>query len=295
MAYWKYQGVVRNGSVPGSVNGQPEPSVTDYGNLEQQEAFKQAEIALHAAELGVTQAQVAADQAGKAEVSAIQQGEQQLAAAQAAAQTAQANLDALLAGADAAQLAAARAQVAQATAALQKLQGQQRAGSLEAAAADVTNADAQIDRLKLPPRITDLASAQAQVQQAEVSLRIAQLALRNATLVAPITGEVAQLNIEAGEVPLSGQPAVVLADLSAWRIETEDLTELNIVPIHTGDIITATFDGVPGLELPGRVSRIKAIGQNRQGDITYTVVIIPAALDTRLRWNMTATVTIARR
>jgi len=40
------------------------------------------------------------------------------------------------------------------------------------------------------------------------------------------------------------------------------------------------------------VVRIKAIGENKMGDITYTVVIQPDQHDERLRWNMTASVVI---
>jgi hypothetical protein len=44
--------------------------------------------------------------------------------------------------------------------------------------------------------------------------------------------------------------------------------------------------------LPGKVTRIDAFGQDKHGDITYTVVIAPDRPEARLHWNMTATVTI---
>ena len=40
------------------------------------------------------------------------------------------------------------------------------------------------------------------------------------------------------------------------------------------------------------MARIKPLGENKQGDIVYLVVVQPAQLDPRLRWNMTASVTI---
>ena len=46
------------------------------------------------------------------------------------------------------------------------------------------------------------------------------------------------------------------------------------------------------LELPGRVVQIRPIGENKQGDITYTAIVQPDQLDERLRWNMTASVAI---
>jgi HlyD family secretion protein len=40
------------------------------------------------------------------------------------------------------------------------------------------------------------------------------------------------------------------------------------------------------------VVRIKPIGEEKLGDITYTIIVQPNEQDPRLRWNMTAMVTI---
>jgi len=43
------------------------------------------------------------------------------------------------------------------------------------------------------------------------------------------------------------------------------------------------------------VSRIKPLGENKQGDMTYVVIVAPDQIDPRLRWNMTASVAIEPR
>ncbi|MGB0389903.1 MAG: multidrug transporter, partial [Ardenticatenaceae bacterium] len=53
-----------------------------------------------------------------------------------------------------------------------------------------------------------------------------------------------------------------------------------------------TFDALPELEMKGTVARIRPIGENKQGDITYTVIVTPANQEQQLRWNMTATTVI---
>jgi len=53
-----------------------------------------------------------------------------------------------------------------------------------------------------------------------------------------------------------------------------------------------TFDAIPALELSGKVTHIKVLGENKQGDITYIVTVTPDRQDERLRWNMTASVAI---
>ncbi|MCW5850474.1 MAG: HlyD family secretion protein, partial [Anaerolineae bacterium] len=82
-----------------------------------------------------------------------------------------------------------------------------------------------------------------------------------------------------------------IADLSQWEIETTDLTELNVVRLKVGDPVILTFDAIPGLELPGTITRIGDLGENKQGDIVYTVVIKPDRQDERLRWRMTTSAT----
>jgi HlyD family secretion protein len=250
------------------------------------DAFVQAEAAMHSAETAVTQAQVAYDAARQAEVSGIQAAEQQVASAHA-------DLDKLRAGADADELAAARAQVASGQASLDKLAGDQRVGALDSAEAAVDQAKAELDGLRIGASKDDRAVAAAEVQSAQAMLQLAQAVLAETELRAPFAGVVAALNLKLGEYVAPGVPVVHLADLSAWQIETTDLTELNIVRVHEGSPAAVRFDAIPGLELLGRVNRVRALGENKQGDITYIVTIAPDRQEARLRWNMTASVTIA--
>ena len=59
-----------------------------------------------------------------------------------------------------------------------------------------------------------------------------------------------------------------------------------------GDTVSLAFDAIPDLSLNGKISRISSLGTNRQGDIVYTVSVQPEKMDERLRWNMTAKVSI---
>ena len=169
---------------------------------------------------------------------------------------------------------------------------QQALGQRAAAQAEVQRAEAELERVKRGPTPKEIAVARAQVEQARAALEQAQATLAQMELRAPFAGTVASLKAKVGAWAAPGTPLVQLADLSAWRIETQDLTEINVVRVQPGDRVTLTFDAVPDLELPGRVVRIRPIGELKQGDITYTLIIEPERQDERLRWNMTATVTI---
>jgi hypothetical protein len=53
------------------------------------------------------------------------------------------------------------------------------------------------------------------------------------------------------------------------------------------------FQAIPELALPGRVRFAKPYSESKQRDIVYTVGIILDRQDPRLRWKMTAKVSIA--
>jgi HlyD family secretion protein len=217
----------------------------------------------------------------------------QLEQATNAFNAAQARLEDVQIGATAAELAAAQAQVRQAQAQLASLQAPARTSELSAAQAELRRAQAQLDLLQAGVRAETIAAAEADLASAQAALQEAQAALADAELTAPFAGVVADLAPAVGEQIGPGTPVVALADFSRWQVETDDLTELNIVRVREGAAVELTFDALPDLTLPGTVVQIKPIGVNKQGDITYTVVIAPDQWDERLRWNMTAVATIA--
>jgi multidrug resistance efflux pump len=161
---------------------------------------------------------------------------------------------------------------------------------IQQALAAVQNAKDQL--AKLQPSADNRAALQASVNAAQAARDLAAEQLKNAKLVAPFAGTVMTLDIGAGEYAAPGAVVLRLADTSAWQIETTDLTELNIVQVSEGTPVTMTFDAIPGLELPGQVTKIRAYGESKLGDIVYTVIITPDQQDERLRWNMTAKVSI---
>ena len=120
----------------------------------------------------------------------------------------------------------------------------------------------------------------------------AEASLADTELRAPWDATLAALHVREGEQVAPGHPVAELADLTTWQIETNDLTELDVMNAQEGDRVLLTFDAIPGLEMHGTVLRIKPIGQEKLGDVTYTVIVKPDEQDARLRWNMTTVVTL---
>jgi HlyD family secretion protein len=205
---------------------------------------------------------------------------------------AKARLDDLKRGARAGDLAAAQARIRQAEAQLASLSAPARAADLATAQAELRRAQAQLDLLQAGARPETVSAAEANLASAQAALKEARAALSETELKAPFAGTVAEIAPVAGEQVVPGAVVVRLADLSAWQIETDDLTELDVVKVKAGAPASLTFDALPGVQLAGKVIKIKPIGTEKQGDMTYTVVIRPDKHEDRLHWNMTATATI---
>jgi len=160
------------------------------------------------------------------------------------------------------------------------------------AQAQIDIAQAQLDRLKAGATPAQIAAAQAGVAQAEAGLQAAQAALNEATLIAPFDGTIAEINTETGQVVGPGVPIVSMADLSRWEIDTDDLSEVDIVNVQPDQAVTITFDALPGVKLNGKVLAITPKSQTKRGDVTYTVKIAIEQPDPRLKWGMTGQVEI---
>ena len=185
------------------------------------------------------------------------------------------------------------------------------AAALEQARVNLTDAEREYNRQKqleaagatarqqLDQARTALERSRAALAQAEADLLTqqnkkteAERLLDKTELRAPIDGTVAFLDVKVGEHSLPGTVLVRIADESAWVIRSDDLTELVIARVRIGNPAVLTFDGIPGLEIPGKVSMIRPYGEKKRGDITYTVTIVPERWDDRLRWMMTAQIAI---
>jgi HlyD family secretion protein len=193
-------------------------------------------------------------------------------------------------GPNPADVANAKAQLDRAQADLQGVLAPPRAADLAASEAEVRRAQSQLDLLLAGPQAEEVRASEADLAAAQAGLAQAQAALAETELRAPFAGTVAAVDGVVGQQVGPTSPVVRLGDFSNWLIETRDLTELRVVGLRPGDRAVVAFDAIPDLELPGQVIRVRSIGQNTQGDITYTVVVAPDRSDERLLWNMTAKV-----
>ena len=189
------------------------------------------------------------------------------------------------------ELAAARAAVAAARA--DELAARDRGPVFIAAAvASREAAEIRLATIAAGARPAELAIAVADLDVTRAAVRRAALAVAETKLRAPFDGTVVSVDATVGERATATTPLAIIADLSRWRIETVDLTELNLLELTDDAAVTIALDAIPELELSGEIVRVSSIGETRFGDVTYTVHIVPTGDTSQLRWNMTASVTI---
>lgn len=276
-AYWDWEHVRNYGTDPRTGR-----SLNDFQKQDFRAAFDRATLNLANAEAALQQAQTAYETAVQNEISGLR-------AAEARVQAAQADLDALLAGAEADDLAAARAQLARAEAELARLTGAQRAGAIAAQQANLEAARARLAQLTADPAASELARAEARVAQAQAQLDQAQIALDDTVLRAPFDGVVAAVNVAPGESVSAAAP-VVLIDVSRFLVKVT-VDEVDIARVQPGQPVEVLVDAL-GATLPGTVLRLEPLPRNDNSVTAYQVTVEIDPAGAALKPGMTASATI---
>ena len=225
----------------------------------------------------VTLAQAQLDDARK-RLSELEDGIDPDAKELAAAQLAQANAHAAYADTQAQQI---ELRVKQAELALQVTRAKQKSAALTVDVARVQQESATVS----------VESARAQERSARTALESAEADLGRNELRAPWSGFLADLPLKLYAYVQPGQPVATLADFSGWKVETDNLTEIEVPEVFLEQQVTITSDALPELELSGIVTAISALHAEKRGDVTYTVTVELEESDDRLRWGMTMVVT----
>jgi HlyD family secretion protein len=168
---------------------------------------------------------------------------------------------------------------------LKRLQQLKQAGAI---------ARQQVEQAETTVKRNQALLAQAQADYATQMEKVTEAGslLDKTELRSPLDGKIAFLEVNPGERAAAGVVLVRVADESAWEIRSDDLTELSVAKIKPGDAALITVDGIPGLEIPGKVTFIRPFGEKKRGDMTYTVKVVPDKWDSRILWKMTVQLAI---
>ncbi len=136
-----------------------------------------------------------------------------------------------------------------------------------------------------------IAASESRVSAAQANIKMSQAALDDLNLVATFDGTIVKIDMIIGDQVLPGAPVVTLADFSQWYVETDNLTEIEVVDVAVGQRVSIVPDAALSIELSGSVDSIANIFEEKRGDITYTARILLDSIDPALRWGMTVVVT----
>jgi HlyD family secretion protein len=162
---------------------------------------------------------------------------------------------------------------------------------LELAKAQLDVAERDVEIYQKGPDPVDITVAEERISNAKSQLAAAEAALDDLVVTAPFAGTTSEINIHAGEWIALGQNLLLLADLEHLRVETTDLSEIDVARVKVGDSVVITFDALPEVTATGNVTRI-GVKADQGAGVNYTVVIEFGEVPANLRWGMTAFVDI---
>ncbi len=163
--------------------------------------------------------------------------------------------------------------------------------TLDAALAAEAEAKYQYDLTTNGANSDQLAAAKARLDNAKAQVTSAQEATDNYELKAPFDGVVADVSVHIGDQVGPETPAVSVADLNQWYVETTDVTELEVVKLAVGQTATLIPDALPEVSMTGVVDSISQAYTQQGGDILYAVRLRVDKVDPRVRWGMTVEAT----
>ena len=153
--------------------------------------------------------------------------------------------------------------------------------NLELARAVQVQAQSDYDATRSGPDPDTLTLAEMRLENAQAQVEAAQSALDLRDLKAPFAGTVVDVNIGLNELVGTDTWAVLVADFSEWYVETNDLTELDVVSIAVGQGAAITPDALPEQTFQAEVTEIANVFGMQSGDILYQVRLRVAEPDRR--------------
>jgi multidrug efflux pump subunit AcrA (membrane-fusion protein) len=164
--------------------------------------------------------------------------------------------------------------------------------AVELASARLQDAQSTYETLADAPDPEDLALAQARLDSAQAQLTAIESEIKKLDLLAPFDGTIVLIDISIGERALPSQTVMMIADLSAWYIETSDLSEFDVVSISPDQNARVVPDALPDVSIKAKIESISQVFSERAGDIIYKTRLILTESEPLLRWGMTVEVYI---
>ena len=158
---------------------------------------------------------------------------------------------------------------------------------LDAAQEQITSAKLSLEMIESGATNAQLRNAQLDLDSANLALKQAVLARANSEIRMPFDGYVIETYLHDQEYAPPAQPILLVADISEMKVETTDLSEVDVVSIKLDDKATVSFDAIPDQTFLGRVEKI-AFKATPGAAVNFSVIISVDEIPLNLRLGMTA-------
>ena len=163
-----------------------------------------------------------------------------------------------------------------------------QAAAVSLSTAQLDKAQLDVQKLNNQPDPDKLAAAALKVKSTELSVKASQKAVDDLSLFAPFDGAILKLDLKVGELATS---AVQFANRAQWVVETNNLTEIQVVKVQVGQPVLVRVDAIPDESFKGVVRSVRDMYEEKQGDVTYMVKIDLTENSPDFRWGMTVVTT----
>jgi RND family efflux transporter MFP subunit len=151
--------------------------------------------------------------------------------------------------------------------ALELLKAGPRTEELAAAQAEIEAAEsrlrlAQASQREIDVRETEARAAWVRVAQANAAVKRVTSQIREAKLVSPSNGEVAKVDLEAGETAMPGVIAFVIVDSTRLYVEGE-IGDEDTSKVRVGQMVWLSATGMPGRRFRGCIEDLAAEAESK--------------------------------
>jgi RND family efflux transporter MFP subunit len=147
-----------------------------------------------------------------------------------------------------------------------------------------------VTQKEMDDAITQEGALEKRLSQLEAEIRLVQDRLTKSTVLAPFAGWITKEYTEIGQWLEEGGSVVELVDLSYVEVQVP-LPEEFVRDVRVGDPVVAVFDGLPGVEVKGKIFSI--IAQADRAARTFPVKVELVNPDLRIKSGMVARVNLA--
>ncbi|WP_126428394.1 efflux RND transporter periplasmic adaptor subunit [Brevibacillus marinus] len=154
-----------------------------------------------------------------------------------------------------------------------------KAGTVGKISSVLIDADDSVKKGQLLAKV-DLADTDLEIREKELALKESQLILEQkktdvskAQVVAPISGQVTDVAIKAGERIDTGKTAMVIMDLSAVYMEAS-VDEVDIPYIQVGQPVDVYVTAYGSEVFPGEVAEVPQEGVSKDNSVRFTVKVL---------------------